>query len=107
MLALAQQGLPVKAVMNRIKNEWTLYAKSDIASCADLDGVKLAIHSEGSPATFMVRDYIENECPGTEPQYPPDLPFDLVHLDAELRLDLEAQVLEGAVTHTVRAKDAG
>jgi ABC-type nitrate/sulfonate/bicarbonate transport system substrate-binding protein len=69
VLALAQQGLPVKAVMSRIKNEWTLYAKSAIESCEDLDGVKLAIHSEGSPATFMVRDYIAKECPGTEPQY--------------------------------------
>jgi NitT/TauT family transport system substrate-binding protein len=69
VLALAQQGLPVKAVMGRIKNEWTLYSKSSIQSCADLNGVKLAIHSEGSPATFMVRDYIANECPGTEPQY--------------------------------------
>lgn len=69
VLALAQQGLPVKAVMGRIKNEWTLYSKSSIESCADLAGVKLAIHSEGSPATFMVRDYIANQCPGTEPQY--------------------------------------
>jgi NitT/TauT family transport system substrate-binding protein len=68
-LALAQQGLPVRIVMGRIKNEWTLYSVADISSCAELDGVDLAIHSEGSPATFMVRDWITAECPGTEPNY--------------------------------------
>ncbi len=68
-LLAAQSGLPVKIVMARIKNEWTLYAKKEIAECAQLDGAKLAIHSEGSPATFMTRDWIANNCPGIQPNY--------------------------------------
>lgn len=69
VMKLAQEGLPVRIVMSRIKNEWTLYARSSITQCSQLGGVKLAIHSEGSPATFMTRDYIANECAGTEPNY--------------------------------------
>ncbi len=69
VLLAAQQGLPVRIVQSRIKNEWTLYSKTEIAECAQLDGAKLAIHSEGSPATFMVRDWIADNCPGITPNY--------------------------------------
>jgi NitT/TauT family transport system substrate-binding protein len=69
VLVAAQQGLPVKAIASRIKNEWTLYATSDITECAQLDGKRLAIHSEGSPATFMTRNWIEQNCPGINPEY--------------------------------------
>lgn len=69
VLLAAQKGAPVAIVANRIKNEWTLYSKSEIEECAQLDGVKLAIHSEGSPATFMTRDWIEQTCSGIQPEY--------------------------------------
>ncbi|MBX3031201.1 MAG: ABC transporter substrate-binding protein [Chloroflexi bacterium] len=69
VLLAVQQGLPVKIPMSRIKNEWTLYSKSEITECAQLDGSRLAIHSEGSPATFMVRDWIAQNCPGITPNY--------------------------------------
>lgn len=69
VLVAAQAGLPVKAIASRIKNEWTLYATSDITDCAGLDGKRLAIHSEGSPATFMTRDWIAENCPGITPEY--------------------------------------
>jgi NitT/TauT family transport system substrate-binding protein len=69
VLLTVQQGAPIKVIVTRIKNEWTLYSKSEIADCAALNGVKLAIHSEGSPATFMTRDWIKATCPGTEPEY--------------------------------------
>jgi NitT/TauT family transport system substrate-binding protein len=69
VLQLAEKGLPVRVVMGRIKNEWTLYSKSEIADCKGLEGVKLAIHSEGSPATFMLRNWIKNNCDGTKPSY--------------------------------------
>jgi NitT/TauT family transport system substrate-binding protein len=68
MLA-AQSGHGVEIVTSRVKNEWTMYAKAEYDSCESLDGVRLAIHSEGSPATFMVREWIESTCPGTEPEY--------------------------------------
>lgn len=69
VLVAAQQGLPVKAIASRIKNEWTLYSTSDITECAQLDGKRLAIHSEGSPATFMTRNWIAENCPGINPEY--------------------------------------
>ena len=69
VLLAAQAGAPVSIVSNRIKNEWTLYSTSDIEECSQFDGKRLAIHSEGSPATFMTRDWIENTCPGISPEY--------------------------------------
>ncbi len=42
-----------------------------------------------------------------EPQYAPELRLEPVHLDMDLRVDLERQRLEAVVTHTVRCNDAG
>ena len=55
--------------MTRVQNEWTLYAKNDIADCAGLDGKKLAIHSQGAVSTSMVKNYVATVCSGTEPEY--------------------------------------
>lgn len=69
VLLADQAGCDIKVVGNRVDNEWTIYAATDITECADLDGRRLAIHSEGAVSTAMVRNYIETECPGTEPEY--------------------------------------
>lgn len=68
-LLATQAGFPVTMVTERVKTEWTLYSKSELDSCEALDGVTLAIHSEGSPATFMVQNWIEENCPDIEPNY--------------------------------------
>jgi len=68
-MAAVEKGAKLKAVVARVNNEWTLYAKSDIADCAGLDGKRLAIHSQGAVSTAMVKNYIETTCPGTKPEY--------------------------------------
>lgn len=70
VLAAIEAGANIKVITSRIKNEWTLYARSaTIKSCADLTGKQLAIHSEGAVSTAMVKNYINENCPGTEPNY--------------------------------------
>lgn len=69
VLLAAQRGAPVEIIANRIKNEWTLYATNEVGDCSGLDGSRLAIHSEGSPATFMTRNWIEQTCAGIAPEY--------------------------------------
>ena len=68
-MAAVEKGANLKAVVARVANEWTLYARTDIADCAGLAGKRLAIHSQGAVSTAMVRNYIETVCPGTEPEY--------------------------------------
>jgi ABC-type nitrate/sulfonate/bicarbonate transport system substrate-binding protein len=68
-LAAIEKGANLKSLVSRVQNEWTLYARTDITDCAGLDGVRLAIHSQGAVSTAMVRNYIETVCPGTEPEY--------------------------------------
>lgn len=69
ILAAVEKGANLKALVARVQNEWTLYAANDITSCEGLDGRRVAIHSQGAVSTAMVRDYIETNCPGTEPEY--------------------------------------
>lgn len=69
VLQMVEGGADVKYVSDRVGNEWTIYAKSDITSCADLDGKRMAIHSPGAVSTAMVKDWINVNCPGTEPEY--------------------------------------
>lgn len=69
VLLADQSGCDIKVIGNRVDNEWTVYAATDITECADLDGRRLAIHSEGAVSTAMVRNYVETNCPGTEPEY--------------------------------------
>lgn len=68
-LLAAQQGAPVTVISDLLENAWTVYGAGDITTCEALDGVRLAIHSEGSASTAMVRSFIANECPGAEPDY--------------------------------------
>jgi ABC-type nitrate/sulfonate/bicarbonate transport system substrate-binding protein len=69
VLLAIQNGANLKVIADRIKNEWTLYARSEtIQECADLQGQRLAQHSEGAVSTAMVRNYIKTKCPGTVPE---------------------------------------
>jgi NitT/TauT family transport system substrate-binding protein len=65
----AQLGGDIKIIADLTLNSWTLYGTSDITECADLDGKRLAIHSEAGVSTAMVRNYIEAECPEASPDY--------------------------------------
>lgn len=69
VLLADQAGANLKVIVDRIANEWTLYArKSNITTCPDLAGKRLALHSDGAVSTAMVRNYVAVNCPGTEPQ---------------------------------------
>jgi aminopeptidase N len=45
--------------------------------------------------------------PGAEPQYPPDLGIEPIHLDIDLAVDIEAGRASGTVTHTLIWRRAG
>ena len=68
VLAAIEQGANLKVLVDRVSNEWTLYARTDVTECAGLDGQRLALHSDGAVSTAMVRNYIETNCPGTQPE---------------------------------------
>jgi NitT/TauT family transport system substrate-binding protein len=68
-LTAIEKGAELKFLVNRVQNEWTLYARTDITDCAGLGGKRVAIHSEGAVSTAMVKNYVNTECPGTEPEY--------------------------------------
>jgi NitT/TauT family transport system substrate-binding protein len=70
VLAANQAGANLKVVVSRVNNEWTLYARTaTIKKCADLGGKSLAIHSEGAVSTAMVKNYVQENCAGTAPNY--------------------------------------
>jgi hypothetical protein len=68
-MSAVEQGANIRLIISRVANEWSLYAANDIKACADLNGRKLAIHSEGAVSTAMVRNYIAEKCPEAKPSY--------------------------------------
>ncbi|MHB0858220.1 MAG: ABC transporter substrate-binding protein [Anaerolineae bacterium] len=65
--AAAAKGADMPMIVEMTANAWSLYSTSEIRSCADLQGRRLAVHSEGGLATALVNDYVRRNCPGTEP----------------------------------------
>lgn len=100
------KGANLKVVVDRVSNEWTIYARKDITSCAGLNGKRLAIHSEGAVSTAMVKNYIETKCPGTKPNYVviSGSPNRLAALLAD-RIDASPLELTDAVTLEAKASD--
>lgn len=68
-LIAIQEGAPIVVIGDVVGNEWALYAAEGIESCEDLDGMRIGLFSEGSVATAMVREWIDQECAGIEPEY--------------------------------------
>lgn len=64
-----QQGAPIKIIADVVGNQWAFYANDGIESCDDLAGEPVGIFSEGAVATAMVKDWVEKECTGDEPEY--------------------------------------
>jgi NitT/TauT family transport system substrate-binding protein len=100
------KGANLKVLVDRVSNEWTIYARKDITQCADLDGKRLAIHSEGAVSTAMVKNYVETKCPGTKPNYVviSGSPNRLAALLAN-RIDASPLELTDAVTLEAKASD--
>jgi NitT/TauT family transport system substrate-binding protein len=100
------KGANLKVVVDRVSNEWTIYARKSITQCSDLNGKRLAIHSEGAVSTAMVKNYIETKCPGTKPNYVviSGSPNRLAALLAD-RIDASPLELTDAVTLEAKASD--
>jgi ABC-type nitrate/sulfonate/bicarbonate transport system substrate-binding protein len=99
-LAAVEQGASLKAIVARVNNEWTMYARNSITECAGLEGQRLAIHSEGAVSTAMVRNYIAENCEGTNPQYLV-IPGSPARLAALLADEIDASPLELSDSITV------
>jgi len=68
-MAAMQKGAPLKFIVDQVANEWSVYAISAIKECKDLDGMRLAIHSDGAVSTAMLNAWIDTTCPGISPNY--------------------------------------
>jgi NitT/TauT family transport system substrate-binding protein len=62
-------GEPLAGIMEQTANGWSVMGINDVEDCAGIDGMRTAIHSEGSVSTAMLRAYIDEVCPGIEPNY--------------------------------------
>lgn len=67
-LLAAQAGAPIRIVATYARNAWTMYAATEVKTCADLDGKRVAIHSATASTTAMQNTWIAKECAGTEPE---------------------------------------
>jgi NitT/TauT family transport system substrate-binding protein len=64
-----EKGAPIKIISEAIGNEWQFYSAAAINSCADLDGKKLAISSEGGVSTALTKAWMAQECPNAKPTF--------------------------------------
>jgi ABC-type nitrate/sulfonate/bicarbonate transport system substrate-binding protein len=68
-LSAIQAGEPLAGIMEQSANGWSVMGINDVEDCEDIDGMRTAIHSEGSVSTAMLRAYIDEVCPDIEPNY--------------------------------------
>ncbi len=66
-LRAIQKGAPIRVIGEQAGNSWSVLAVRSIRACADLDGKRLAIHSEGAVSTAMLRAYLQKQCPQARP----------------------------------------
>lgn len=62
-------GADLRMVSNNNSIDFIVLAKSDIETCADLNGQIVAYHSTGSTTTAHLYRYIADNCPEIEPNY--------------------------------------
>lgn len=65
-LLAMEAGAPIKFIVDRNANEWTIVTTAEIDNCEELVDSRVAIHSPGSVSGAMIRDWIEQNCPGNE-----------------------------------------
>lgn len=68
VMAAIQKGARIAMVADAQANEWVVVARSELKSCADLTGKRVAYHSEGAVSTTMLKVWVEETCKGT-PNY--------------------------------------
>jgi ABC-type nitrate/sulfonate/bicarbonate transport system substrate-binding protein len=67
-LLATQQGQPVHMLAEYTINDWVVVSKTELKTCADLNGKRVAYHSEGAVSTAMLKVWVKNECNGS-PNY--------------------------------------
>lgn len=68
-LKAIQKGSPIRVIGEQAGNNWSVLAVKAITKCADLDGKRLAIHSEGAVSTAMLNAYLRKQCPEAKPNF--------------------------------------
>lgn len=63
------QGSQVKAVGQRIANEFVMVGGPDVAGCADADGKRMGIHSAAGITTALAQAWFNEKCPDAKPAY--------------------------------------
>jgi NitT/TauT family transport system substrate-binding protein len=66
--AAIEKGARLTTIMEQAANGWSVVSLNEIAECADLDGRRLAVGSEGSVAKAMTDAFLQENCPGTVPE---------------------------------------
>jgi ABC-type nitrate/sulfonate/bicarbonate transport system substrate-binding protein len=64
-LQATQQGTRIPMVMEPVINAWTLVSRRELNTCEDLNGKRVAHHSEGAVNTAMVKTWVASTCRGT------------------------------------------
>jgi ABC-type nitrate/sulfonate/bicarbonate transport system substrate-binding protein len=68
----ASRGAPIRTVMDHVANPYRLVVAQGISACAELSGRRLAMPGESNVSTYLVRGFLEEECPAVQP--------DIVHM---------------------------
>ncbi|HEV8534453.1 MAG TPA: ABC transporter substrate-binding protein [Candidatus Limnocylindria bacterium] len=102
VLTAIEKGGKLKIIADRAANEWTVFAKKGLATCADLNGKKVAIHSAGAVSTAMLKNWVNTTCKGT-PDYVV-VPGSPNRLAALLANQIDASPLELSDSITLKAK---
>lgn len=62
-----EAGVELRTFLGMAKSDFQLAAKKGLATCADLDGKNLAIHSREGTAGVLVARWLQAECPTARP----------------------------------------
>ena len=58
------KGAKIKLIVDESANEWSVVAGKSIKECKDLDGKRVAIHSEGAISTMMLKTWVDTNAMG-------------------------------------------
>ena len=65
VMKVIQNGAPMRFIGENSRNQWTLVAKTNIKSCADMNGQRLGLHSPGGVSTALYRAWYVKNCAAT------------------------------------------
>jgi len=68
ILSIVDAGAPVTAFLGITRPDFVMAAKPDIVTCEDTADRRLAIHSREGTTGSLTNIWLEQNCPGTEPE---------------------------------------